>query len=224
MGNLEDVFRCAWNNDARGLNKLIENEGRRHMASYMAEMILTNDINRNHAILMQIDNIMGRLYSVIKENDTVKKEACNMLNRQMGAELSGRKEIHFWDEETSFQLVYRRALEFYFGIEANAAEEDYELLLHQAVSHRKASFCMQFHIECILEKAEEDKEIIALDTDNLRFLIDSCWKLEKGGDRFRTISALLRESIQNAVLKDGRFREDYFITAKKIMECVKRHF
>lgn len=105
MGRLKDIFGYARNNDVKALNRAIENEGRRHHAVYMANMMFTDDINKNYDSFLEIRNTIGSLYHAISENYLQKGKIRDTLEEQYGNKLLIKNELGVLTEKQLFQLV-----------------------------------------------------------------------------------------------------------------------
>lgn len=223
MGNLADILRCAWDNDARGVNKLLEEEGRRHHADYISKMMMDNDVDANYELLSMASQIMEALYCSVRENYSLKAKGRDIIGCSSAGGSALCNEFRLPTEKQLYDMVHYQALHYYFG-EDISDRTDYDALLNRAVLHRRVSVGLQYSVRCILMKMEEDIEIIAADTSNLNFLISSYEKVSRKDSRLSDISELLADSIKNVVLQDDKFGEAYFQTAKKLMKSTKLYF
>ena len=70
----------------------------------------------------------------------------------------------------------------------------------------------------------EDIEIIIEDTQNIKFLMRNYKKLDGVNGRYNFILEQLAKSIQNVVLRNDRFDEEYFNTVRKISFVLRQSF
>ena len=59
MGKFAEVFKYARSNDIKAINKSISDVGRKHHATYMTNMMFTNDINANYQLLTEIQGAIN---------------------------------------------------------------------------------------------------------------------------------------------------------------------
>lgn len=220
MGRFKEVFNYARNNDVKALNKAIENEGHRHHAIYITNMMFVDDINKNYQLLFEIRNTINTLYYIISENYLLKRKIGDILESQCRNRLLIQNELGVLTEKQLFELVYRQALEFYFKIDA-ANISDFNSYFDEAIQYRIVSGFLQNDIERILLKLNEDIEIVIEDTKNLKFLVQSLKKFDKTNDTYRFVLEQLTESIQNVILRDNKFDEDYFVTVKEVSAMIQ---
>lgn len=192
MGNLRDVFRYAWNNKRL---KSIEDIGREHHAEYVADMLMENDTCNNYELLLKINNTMSALYHAVRENYRMKQQGLNMLKLQSPNSRQLVKTPQFPTENQLYELVYNRALEYYFEVDSDIIP-DYEAFLNQAVLHRRASYYMRINVESVLLKVEEDTDLVNIDTNNIRLLMQNYERYDKRGSRLKGLLDLLAESIK----------------------------
>lgn len=223
MGNLSDVFRYAWNNDLKGLNQSIEDIGREHHAEYIADMLIEDDICSNYELMLKMNNTMSALYHAVKENCRVKQQGLIMLKLQSPNSLQLVTSPQFLTENQLNELVYNRALEYYFGVDTDIIP-DYEAFLDQAVLHRRASSYMQINVESILLKVEEDTDLVDIDTKNVLLLMQNYKCFDKGDSRLKELADLLAESIKNVVLQEDGFKQDFYDSAGKIADSMRQFF
>lgn len=220
MGRLKDIFGYARNNDVKALNRAIENEGRRHHAVYMANMMFTDDINKNYDSFLEIRNTIGSLYHAISENYLQKRKIRNTLEEQYGNKLLIQNELGALTEKQLFRLVYSKALEYYFRIDMSEPS-DFHSYFEEAIQYRIVSAFLQDDIERILLKVNEDIEIVLEDTKNLNFLVQNLEKFDQGNDTYRLILERLTDSIRNVVLRDDEFDGDYFAAVKETSAVIQ---
>lgn len=220
MGRLKDIFGYARNNNVKALNRAIENEGRRHHAVYMANMMFTDDINKNYDSFLKIRNTIGSLYHAISENYLQKGKIRDTLEEQYGNKLLIQNELGVLTEKQLFQLVYRNAMEYYFRIDVSE-HSDFHSYFEEALQYRIVSVFLQDDIERILLKINEDIEIVLEDTKNLDFLVQNLEKFDQGNDTYRVILERLTDSIRNVVLRDDKFDEDYFAAVKEASAVIQ---
>ena len=220
MGRLKDIFGYARNNDVKALNRAIENEGRRQHAVYMANMMFTDDINKNYDSFLEIRNTIGSLYHAISENYLQKRKIRNTLEEQYGNKLLIQNELGALTEKQLFRLVYSKALEYYFRIDMSEPS-DFHSYFEEAIQYRIVSAFLQDDIERILLKVNEDIEIVLEDTKNLNFLVQNLEKFDQGNDTYRLILERLTDSIRNVVLRDDEFDGDYFAAVKETSAVIQ---
>lgn len=98
---------------------------------------------------------------------------------------------------------------------------DFHSYFEEAIQYRIVSVFLQDDIERILLKVNEDIEIVLEDTKNLNFLVQNLEKFDQGNDTYRLILEQLTDSIQNAVLRDDKFDEDYFAAVKEASAVIQ---
>ena len=220
MGKFKEIFNYACNNDVKALNKAIESEGHRHHAIYMTNMMFVDDINKNYQLFLEIRNTINTLYYVISENYLLKRKIRDILEEQYRNKLLIRNELEVLTEKELFKLVYQQALEYYFRIDV-ANSSNFNSYIDEAIQYRIVSGFLQNDIERILLKVNEDMEIVIEDTKNLRFLVKNLKKFDKANYTYRFVLKQLTESIQNVILRENKFDEEYFVTVKEVAAIIQ---
>lgn len=223
LGKFTEVFNNVRNNDIKAINKSIENVGRKHHAAYMTNMMFADDININHRLLMEIQNAVSSFYRFVCENYLVKKNAQDILKIQCRNEVIFKQDFKLLTSEQLSEIVYQQAMVYYFRIDV-MNESDFSSYFDEAIQYRIISNFLQNDIESILIKMHEDIEIVIEDTQNIKFLMRNYKKLDGVNGRYNFILEQLAKSIQNVVLRNDRFDEEYFNTVRKISFVLRQSF
>lgn len=223
MGKFTKVFKYACNNDIKAINKSIKDVGSKHHAMYMIDMMFVDDININYELLSEIQNTISSLYRVVSENYLIKKNAQDILKNQCENRIVIKQNFRFLTNEQLSALVYQQAMEYYFKINIKN-ESSFSSYFNEAIQYRIISNFLQSDIERILTKMYEDIEIIVEDTKNIDFLIRNYKKVDRTNNTYDCISEQLVESIQNVILRNSKFDEEYFITVRKISYMLHQNF
>lgn len=223
MGKFTKIFEYARSNNVKELNKSIENVGHKHHAEYVTEMMFSNDININYQLLHKIQNAITYFYSVVNDNYLIKQYAQDILEMKYKNKIILKQNLKHLNNESLFELVYQQAMNYYFKIDVTN-EYDYSSYFDEAVRYRIISNFFQFELEKILLKMHEDIENVINDTRNVDFLITNYMKINKSDCRYTCISELLKKSIENIILDDKKFNEEYFITAQSISFILHQNY
>ena len=223
MGKIIKALKNACSNDIKAINKSIDNIGRMHHASYMANIMFRDDINTNHRLLLEIQNAINAFYRAVKENYVIKKNAKNMLDLQYKNAVIFKPDFQLLTNKQLSEIVYQQAMKYYFRMEIND-ETDFSSYFDVVIQHRIMSNFLQNDIERILIKMYEDIEIVIEDTQNIEFLMRNYKKLNILSDKYNYILEQLAESIRNVVFRNSRFDDEYFITVRKISFILHQNF
>lgn len=223
MGRFTEVFNNARNNDIKAINKSIENIGRKHHAAYMVNMMFADDIDINHQLLIKIQNAVRLFFEVVSDNFLIKKSAQDMLNVDCKKSVIIKQDFKLLTNEQISEIVYQQAMKYYFRIDVEK-QSDFSSYFDEAIQYRIISNFLQSDIESILIKMHEDIEIVIEDTQNIKFLMRNYEKLDGVNGRYNFILEQLAKSIQNVVLRNNQFDEEYFDTVQKISFVLRQSF
>ena len=211
------------NNNIRAINKSIENVGRKHHAVYMTNMMFADDMYVNHRLLAEIQKVINFYYRTVSENYSIKKKAQDILERQCTRKVIFKQNFKILTHEQLSKIIYQQAMKYYFRIDIKN-ESDFSSFFDEAIQYRIRTNFLQSDVEHILAKMNEDIEIIIEDTQNMEFLMRNYKKLDRFNDKYYCILKQLAGSIQNVVLQDNRFEEEYFLTVRKISFILRQNF
>lgn len=223
MGKFSEVFKYARNNDIKAINKSIRDVGRKHHAVYMTNMMFTNDINANYQLLSEIQDAVNSFYRAVSDNYSTKRNAQIALQAQDKKETILKQNFKILSNEQLSTLVYQQAMEYYFRIDIKN-EFCFSSYFDEAIKYRIASSFLQSDMRRILTKMYEDIEIVIEDTKNVDFLMRNYTKIERSNNLFQYILDQLADSIQNVVLQDSKFDEEYFATVRRISFALQQNF
>lgn len=222
MSNWREIFNYARTNNSKALNKSINDVGRKHHAFYMTNMMFSDDILKNYQLINHTYSIIQSIQCAINENYGLKGQIGDVLNIEYDVYLIDKKKFCSMTEEEMFQFVLQQSFSYYFNIDLDN-ETDFDSYYIEALQYRLASNFLQNDIERILQKMQEDIEIIIQDTKNLQFLFFNYKKLEKNDGRYKEIKGLLVESLQNILIKNDKFNENYFELANKLNYLIQHN-
>lgn len=223
MGKFIEVFNYVRNNDIKDINKSINDAGRKHHAVYMTNMMFSDDISINYQLLFEIQNAINSFYSVVNENCLMKRNAQDILEKQCENRVIFKQDFKLLTNEQLSVMVYQQAMEYYFRIDV-MNESSFSSYFEEAIQYRIISNFLQSDLECILTKMYEDIEIVIEDTRNIDFLIKNYKKIDRFNNLYHCILEQLVESLQNVILQDSKFDEEYFITVRKISYVLQQNF
>ncbi len=223
LGKFNKIFNYARTNNIKALNQSIKDIGYKHHVNYMTNMMFVDDINKNYQLLCKVENVINILYSTINENCLLKKKIGNTFEYQYKNGLLNHSNLNFLTEKELSKMIYRQALEYYFKIDIKD-DSNYSSFYEEAIQYRIVSNFLQNDIELIILKIYENTEIIIEDTKNLNFLIQLYRKTNKNNNTYNFILELLTESIQNIILQNDKFNEEYFNIVKKINYIIQANF
>ena len=226
MGKFAEVFKYARSNDIKAINKSISDVGRKHHATYMTNMMFTNDINANYQLLTEIQGAINAFYKAVSDNYLIKKNAQVALQTQH-ENTTMQKQIfcgltNLTNEQLSV-LVYHQAMKYYFRIDVEN-EDSFSSYFDEAVKYRIVSNFLHSDMKQILIKMQENTEIIVEDTKNVDFLLRNYLKIKKSNCLSRFFLEQLADSIRNVVLRDDKFDEEYFMTVRRISSVLQQNF
>lgn len=218
-----ELFNYVRDNNIKAINKSIKDVGRKHHAVYMKNMMYTDDININYEFLSEMQNAINCFYEVVSENDLVKKNAQRMFQNQCEEGIVFKRNIELLTNEQLLVLIYQQVMEHYFRIDVKN-ESSYSSYFEEVIQYRITSNFLQSDVERILAKMYEDIEIVIEDTRNIEFLVSTYKKINRFNNLYYLILQQLAESIQNVILRDGQFVEEYFIMVRKVSSVLQRNF
>ena len=226
MGKFAEVFKYARSNDIKAINKSISDVGRKHHATYMTNMMFTNDINANYQLLTEIQGAINAFDKAVSDNYLIKKNAQVALQTQH-ENATMQKQIfcgltNLTNEQLSV-LVYQQAMKYYFRIDVEN-EDSFCSYFDEAVKYRIVSNFLHSDMKHILIKMQENIEIIVEDTKNVDFLLRNYLKIKKSNRLSRFFLEQLADSIRNVVLRDDKFDEEYFMTVRRISSVLQQIF
>lgn len=223
LGKFAEVFNYARNNDIKAINKSIKDVGRKHHTVYMTNMMFADDLNLNYQLLSEIQNVVNYFYKVVSENYLKKKNVQDILENQCSSRVMFKPQIEFLTNEQLSVLVYQQAMEYYFRIDVKN-DSNFSSYFEEAIQYRILSNFLQSEVQCILTKMYEDIDIVIEDTRNIDFLMRNYKKIDRFNNLYQCILEQLTESIKNAILRNSKFDEEYFITVRKISSVLQQNF
>ena len=219
LGKFSKISKFVSMNDVKALNKSINDVGRKHHAIYITDMMFSNDVNKSYETLLEVKYTIKTLYNVINQDYLLKKKIADMFKIQTRNMLIIQDYIECLSEKQLFEIIYQQALKYYFKIDIKN-ESCFESFFNEAVLHRITSNFLQNEVECLLFKIKEDIEIINIEINNLMFLKQNYEKLDKSNTKYNSILLCLTELMQNTLLYDGKFNENYFNVVKKMNNII----
>lgn len=223
MGRYAEIFNSARKNDIKSINKSIEDVGRRYHAAYMTNMMFADDMDINHRALIKIQNVVDFFYKAVFNNYLTKMNAQDMLEIQCRNKVVIKQDFTLLNSGQLLEIVYQQAMSYYFNIDIKNQKE-FSSFFEVAKQYRIMSNFFYSDIERILIKMYEDIEIVALDTQNIDFLMRNYKKLDGNNDKYKVIAKQLVESIRNVMFRDNRLDDEYFSTVRQISCVLQRYF